>query len=1413
MAKGRKAVLLTSLVGVALVAAAVYASTASAAVWTIEGKTLTELGLKEESVLSTAAPFAIEVPKLSLKVECEAEKGSGRVISPSTDEATMELSKCKVVESKVCTVAEPIVLKAKTELLKKAGIVYDLLKPLTGEAFGTLALKGEACALPKELKLSGSTAGQLGLEEIVKQPLKFSKAIAEAAGTSMLAGTSPAFFAGTSNRELSGVHKAAKWGACALCGVFAFGAEEGYGAGNPAEPNVIRSFEGNQINLATGDLVQAQTDLVIEGRGPGLELTRYYNSRLAASAKSAGAFGFGWTSTYSANLVVNEAAETVTVRNDDGSTALFYLVEGKYQAAPWIQAKLAKEGTNYVYTLPNQLKMTFTSAGQLSKETDRHGNAITLAYNAKSQLETATDSAGRKLTFTYNAGGQVESVKDPMGHLAKYTYEFSNLATVTLPEEKLRWKFAYDASHQMTGLTDGRSHTTTFEYDASQRVKLEKDALERKRTVEYPSGTETKVTEPNASTTVETFNSAGEPTAITRASGTVIAAKTTSEYDSSFNLKAVTDPNTHTTKFGYDAEGNKTSETDANNNETKWTYNGTHDITTMTTPKNETTTFTRNAAGDPELIKRPAPGATTQETKLKWAANGDLEEETDPLGHVTKFEYDSFGDRKAQIDAEEDKTTWTFDEDGQKISEVSPRGNEVGAKASEFETKTERDAQERPIKVTDPLGHETKYKYDADGNLEVQTNPNGHATTDVYDNDDECTEVKAANGNIKKTAYDSMGEVKSKTDGNNHTTKYERNALEQVTEEIDPLERKTTLTYDPAGNLKELKDAEGRTTTYTYDPGNRLKEVSFSDGLTKAISYEYGKDGEVTVMKDATGTTTNTYDELDRLTETKNGNAEVVKYEYDLGDQITKITYPNAKSITRGFDKAGRLEKVTDWLGKETKFAYNRDSLPKATTFPATSTNKDEYEYNTADQLTKTTMLQGAVTLASITNTRDSAGQLKTATQKGLPGAEKPEYGYDEKERMTSGAGSAFEYDPANNTTKVGATTYSYDAASQLKEGGGTKYAFNKVGQRTTKTPEKGPATTYGWDQAGNMISVTRKAEGEVKEIKDAFTYDGNGLRASETINGTTTHMAWDTAEALPLLLFDGTNYYLYGPEGLPFEQIASETATYLHHDQQGSTRLLTNTSGEAKGSYTYTPYGATETHTGTASTRLGYDAQYTNSDTGLIYLRKRILDPTAPAQFMSRDPLEAETGEAYAYAEANPVNAGDPSGEQVRSPLGPVIPATPQSPPQPAGGGFSMITPGYGFDVTTNFYWVTPGVISDSRGFSMTTPGYLFNPWTGAYHVGAGSISVAGGPAMIIPAYGYSPDIGFYGTPGQIVTPDGTTIVPPGYSYNQITGEYHVTAGVIATPTTTIVTPAYGYRPGAGYYVTPGSITTRNRP
>jgi len=314
--------------------------------------------------------------------------------------------------------------------------------------------------------------------------------------------------------------------------------------------------------------------------------------------------------------------------------------------------------------------------------------------------------------------------------------------------------------------------------------------------------------------------------------------------------------------------------------------------------------------------------------------------------------------------------------------------------------------------------------------------------------------------------------------------------------------------------------------------------------------------------------------------------------------------------------------------------------------FPSETKDEDTYAYNDAGEMSEVKMLKGTETLASLVYARDKDGHVKAVTSKGLPGEEKPSYEYDSNNRLTKGAGTSYEYDSANNLTKIGAGTYKYNSGDELETGPSLTYTYNEEGQRTKTTPSSGPATTYGYDQAGNLTAIERPKEGETSEIKDSYAYNGDGLRVSQAISGTTTYMAWDTAEELPLLLSDGTNSYIYGPGGLPVEQIniSTGTTTYLHHDQQGSTRLLTGSAGTVTGKCTYTPYG-TPTCEGGTTTPLGFDGQYTSSDTGLIYLRARVYDP-ATGQFLSVDPRAEVTGSIYTYARDNPLSNADPSGE-----------------------------------------------------------------------------------------------------------------------------------------------------------------------
>ncbi len=164
------------------------------------------------------------------------------------------------------------------------------------------------------------------------------------------------------------------------------------------------------------------------------------------------------------------------------------------------------------------------------------------------------------------------------------------------------------------------------------------------------------------------------------------------------------------------------------------------------------------------------------------------------------------------------------------------------------------------------------------------------------------------------------------------------------------------------------------------------------------------------------------------------------------------------------------------------------------------------------------------------------------------------------------------------------------------------------------------------------------------------YTYNGDGLRTKKTApDGTITTYAWDKSGSLPLLVAETTGAnitrYIYGPGGLPIEDVQPDgTARYYHHDQIGSTRLLTSQAGAVTGTTTYNAYGKPTTTTGSATTPLGYAGQYTDSETGLQYLRARYYDP-GTGQLITRDPMFSSTRSAYGYAQGAPLSATDPSG------------------------------------------------------------------------------------------------------------------------------------------------------------------------
>lgn len=110
-------------------------------------------------------------------------------------------------------------------------------------------------------------------------------------------------------------------------------------------------------------------------------------------------------------------------------------------------------------------------------------------------------------------------------------------------------------------------------------------------------------------------------------------------------------------------------------------------------------------------------------------------------------------------------------------------------------------------------------------------------------------------------------------------------------------------------------------------------------------------------------------------------------------------------------------------------------------------------------------------------------------------------------------------------------------------------------------------------------------------------------------------------------------------------------TTNYLYSDHLASTRLITDSSGQATEKLDYYPYGSTINSQSVIRNSLVdklYTSQILDSSTNLYFYNARNYNPATGA-FISAD--SATGPNRYAYVAGNPVNANDPTGQTVNLP------------------------------------------------------------------------------------------------------------------------------------------------------------------
>lgn len=1051
------------------------------------------------------------------------------------------------------------------------------------------------------------------------------------------------------------------------------------GGSNPAEPGVVQcSATQYPVDCGTGDLFHAQSDLSIPGRGLPLALERTYNS---LNASTNGPFGYGWSSSYAMALTTDSSGDA-TITQENGSQVSFTNTNGSLIPPPRVTATLTKNSDgSYTFVRAARERFSFSAAGLLESETDLNGYTTTIAYSG-SAVHTVTDPAGRTLTFSYGANGDVASVSDSGGRSVSYAYDSSGNLSSATDADGHATSFTYDPSHLLLTMTDPRGGVTTNTYDSSGRILTQSDPMHRTTSFSYEANS-TTITDPLGNIEVQSYNY-GLLASLTRASGTSEAATWLYHHGTpTLAVTETTDPNGNVTVASYDGQNNLLSETDALGNQSLYGYDSLDDLLSQTDPMGHSVSMTYDASGNllssSRTMTETGQALTTSYT-YGDAYPGDVTSVTEPDRSIWKFSYDSMGDLVSAADPLGDETTYVFDGLGRALTRVSPRGNAPAGNPAEYTTTYSYDARSQLLRVVNPLGNPTTYIYDANGNITSSTDSVGNLTSTTYDADNEVISSLAGDGATTAYGHDADGNVITVTDGNGHMTSYGYDALNRVQTVTDALGRTTSYSHDGVGNLLTATNASGQVMTYGYDADNRRTSVTPSDPATSAFTYTYNPDGQVTDEEGADISRQYSYDSLNRLSSTEEVATvepapgatpqvrRTIAYGYDLMGRVTALSLGTnpaggdaliTRDFARTYNQAGEMTSVADGLGDTTLFQYDADANLTTETYP--NSTLASFSYDAADQMISVldTNAAGAPFL-SLCYTRSPNGLVATTNSSCTAAGPTATYSYDGSSRLTSAglAGGAppttYGYDLADNLTSVtspaGMTrSLSYDSADELlaakdaATGRSVSFSYNLQGDRTSETDSLGNQVNFGFNQADQLASYKGPVLSDIGQkvatpSQSYYLYDGSGLR---------TDLSWDLSGPMPLVVGTlDTTAYLTGPNGLPVERIdAAGNALYFHQDQLGSTRALTGAAGVVVATYSYGDYGQSIASGTAVANPFLFAGQYTDPLSGLLYMRARWYDPTT-GQFLSVDSAAKATHEPYSYAEDDPVNLSDPTGQ-----------------------------------------------------------------------------------------------------------------------------------------------------------------------
>lgn len=944
--------------------------------------------------------------------------------------------------------------------------------------------------------------------------------------------------------------------------------------------------------------------------------------------------GLGFTWSASSATVTDASGRTTSITIDSGTQRIAGVTDS------------AGRGWSFAY-----------SGGELTALTDPAGAVTSLAYTSGdlTSVSRTRTLSGSPQTISWSFGyasGRVASVTDPEGgaHSPVRRHTFTYLEGQT-------------TAALLRDLSTGTTATTTYHLDARSRVVREIDPLGYETALTLDAaGNETETTQEVSATHSVTHRSTWDTKGNLLTEEAPVAGgatvRTTNSYNATNDLTGVRE-NRLLAGGGEGAElpgrmsavitAGRISEVVVNPSaaaseriETSYTYTADDQVATATASDgvitkyeydghgNRTAMIENHVAGQPATAERNVRTEAAYDQSTTAGKAGLVTSETDPLGRVTRYEYDALGRLT--------KTVRSF---------VS------GSNASDtnLETRTLYDQLGWPSASVDERGFVTRSVTDRLGRVTkviANCTDSGVTPSSIQANCLGTGTHNASTNVVTDSAYDAMGNVTRDTvrdpsgAAGDVATAHAYDATGRETRTIvdegtGKLNLTTETAYDGMGRAIASKDPGGTVTTTIYDnAGNVTRTITNCtiSGTTPPTSGWETCAGTGTVGASANLTTEFTYDEGGNQLSQTAPNGRRTSMAYDALDRIVSRTEndvtgtPGANQdlvTTYAYDLAGReigvrsptADRMTfsvtatryDALGREKERILN--CTDSGTTVPAIpscggSGTKD------ADTNLATSGIHDAVgNRMSQTSPSPSAPASGSGVMDGVT----THYAYDRADRLCrvlengsmdlQSLGNPCSTQVSGTMSSDVSTRYGYDRAGNLTSmvdarGNEQTYGFDALGRMTSRTDGLGNVVIWRYDERGNRTEQVNRIPG----VSIAWTYDGAERMTSRTADGVTVTFSHDTT---------GNQLTAQGPDG-------TITATYDRLAQI----LTVDADDGADTAYTYSH---------TAPTRMDPSGSYTFS----VDRFGRETGATTP---LSATPF------GFAYrADGQPATKNDPNG------------------------------------------------------------------------------------------------------------------------------------------------------------------------